>query len=377
MHVVQISFFVDPLRRAPEQLLGAWHSLADIAIAARTSVTRVTVVQASMVEGICSREGVEFHFVAPVGAGAPLTRAPAFAALLGRLRADIYHVHGLGFAREVLGLRKLAPRTPIFLQDHADRPPRFWRRALWRRAVALAAGVSFCARAQADPFARARHLAPHIEVFEIPESTSRFTPGDRTEARAATGVHGEPALLWVGHLDDNKDPLTVLDGVALAARDVPRLQLWCCYGTAPLLERVRARLADDPMLRDRVHLLGRVPHERVQELMRAADLFVLGSHREGSSFSLIEALASGLTPLVTDIPSLRALTGDGQVGALWKCGDGQSLARAIRDIACRPAGELRSQARAHFEAELSSVAIGQRFAAAYTRLTGRDAVAVE
>jgi glycosyltransferase involved in cell wall biosynthesis len=154
------------------------------------------------------------------------------------------------------------------------------------------------------------------------------------------------------------------------------MQLWCCYGTAPRLEQVQARLAADPLLRDRVHLLGRVPHERVQELMRAADLFVHGSHRESSSFSLIEAMACGLAPVVTDIPSLRALTGGGKVGALWTCGDAQSLAKALRDVAGRPAGELRDRSRAHFDAELSSVALGQRLAAAYARLMGRTAPAV-
>ncbi len=61
-----------------------------------------------------------------------------------------------------------------------------------------------------------------------------------------------------------------------------------------------------------MHLLGRVPHERIEMLMRAADLFVLGSHREGGNTSLIEALATGLLPVVTDIPSSRSLLGTQQ-----------------------------------------------------------------
>ena len=32
---------------------------------------------------------------------------------------------------------------------------------------------------------------------------------------------GDPALLWVGNLDANKDPLTVLRGVSMAARELP------------------------------------------------------------------------------------------------------------------------------------------------------------
>ena len=198
-----------------------------------------------------------------------------------------------------------------------------------RTSGAGVTGVAESRRRMVSAFALAnRHassraadlLPPHVEVFEIPESTSRFTPGDRAAARAATGLSGDPCVLWVGHLDRNKDPLTVLAGVAAALEELPQLQLWCCFGTAPLFDEVRACIDADARLRERVHLLGRVPHEQVETLMRAADLFVLGSHREGSSFSLIEALATGLTPVVSDIPSLRTLTSNGAVGALWPRG---------------------------------------------------------
>jgi glycosyltransferase involved in cell wall biosynthesis len=208
-----------------------------------------------------------------------------------------------------------------------------------------------------------------MPVFEIPESTSAFVPGERAAARAAMGLHGNPALLWVGHLDHNKDPLTVLYGVAAAARDLPELQLWCCFGAAPLLAAVRARIARDPLLRERVHLLGRVPHEDIQTLMRAADLFVLGSHREGSSFALIESLATGLTPVVTDIPSLRALTGNGTVGRLWRVGDSAALAGALRAATASLGVGSRTRVRAHFDEQLSSAAIGRKFAAAYASLS--------
>ena len=296
MHVAQISFFVDPQRRPPERLLRDWFSLVGTAAAAACAGGRVTVVQASMVPGRIVQSGVTFHFVAPEAAGTPLTRSGAFRALLRDLRPDVFHVHGLGFGREVRELHELAPGTPILLQDHADRVPRFWRRSPWRSGAAAARGVSFCARAQAEPFRRARLLPPDIEIFEIPELTSSFAPGDAAAARAATGLHGDPAILWVGHLNANKDPLTVLAGVSAAAQDLPNLQLWCCYATSPLLAAVETRIARDAALRARVHLLGRVPHERVEQLMRAADLFVLGSHREGGSSALVEAMATGPTP---------------------------------------------------------------------------------
>jgi glycosyltransferase involved in cell wall biosynthesis len=368
VHVVQISFFVDPERRSPERLLHDWYTLEDIAAAVASAGERVTVVQASMVEGAVSRRGVDFAFMAPEAPAALLGQSAAFRSRLRDLAPDVVHVHGLGFARDVLALRKLIPHVPILLQDHADRVPRFWRRATWRRAAAAVDGVSFCAREQSAPFVRAGVFPRHVRVFEIPELTSRFAPGDAAAARAATGLHGNPSVLWVGHLDRNKDPLTVLDGVARAVADLPGLTLWCCFGAAPLLPAVEARIARDPALRGRVHLLGRVPHERIEQLMRAADLFVLGSHREGGNCSLVEALATGLPSIATDIPSSRALLGGGTVGVLWPSGDSRALADALRKAAARGPG-ARAEIRAHFESQLSGAALGRKLAAAYRDLS--------
>ena len=282
----------------------------------------------------------------------------------------------MGFAREVCELHELAPDTPILLQDHADRVPQLWRRGAWRRAAAAVGGISFCASAQAQPFRHARLLPPNVEIFEVAESTSSFTPGDRDAARAATGLRGDPAVLCLGHLDANKDPLTVLDGVRAALSSLPNLHLWFCYGTSPLLAAVEARIARDGSLRDRVHLLGRVPHEQIQQLMRAADIFVLGSHREGGSSSLVEAMATGLTPVVTDIPSSRALTGNGAVGALWPCGDSAALGVAVQAAAASLGPVSRARVRAHFDAHLSHNALGLKLTAAYRELLNGQARAV-
>jgi glycosyltransferase involved in cell wall biosynthesis len=365
---MQISFFVDPLGRAPEKLLEEWHTLSAVADAAASAGARVTIVQASTTRGQLSRGGIDYLFLAPDAPGKPLARSAEFRALLRTRAPDVFHVHGLSFADDVIALHTVAPHVPILLQDHADHPPRFWRRALWRRGAAAAAAVSFCARAQAEPFHRAGVLAPGLPVFEIPESTSSFTPGDSLLARATTGIFGAPAVLWVGHLDKNKDPLTMLTGVSAAARELSGLHLWCCFGSAPLLPDVRTRVERDPMLRDRVHSLGPVLHQRVEQLMRAADIFVLASRRESTSFALIEALATGLTPVVTDIPSLRFLTGNGTVGKLWPCGDGHALATALRSAVAELRSTTRAHVRAHFDQHLSSTALGRRLAHAYDGL---------
>jgi glycosyltransferase involved in cell wall biosynthesis len=368
-HVVHISFFNDPAQRLPGELLKAWPTLVDVAEAVSQSGVRVSVVQASAHTDNFERNGVHYFFL-PVS---PLTvPGPGFGELIRHLAADVHHVHGLDFPRQVLSLAVLAPGVPIVLQDHASRPPRLWHRALWRRGMRAAAGISFCAFAQSEPFANAGLLDPSTRLYEIPEASSRFTPGDREQARRATGAAGEPLVLWVGHLNENKDPLTALRGISAAARALPNLQFWCCFGTAPLLPEVQKLVAKDKFLRGRVHLLGPVPHPQIEQLMRAADIFVHASRRESTGFTLIEAIACGLPPVVTDIPSFRAMTGAGAVGELWPCGDFQSLCESLRAVTERADTTTRAAVRLHFERELSFAALGKKLAALYNDVLVRE-----
>jgi glycosyltransferase involved in cell wall biosynthesis len=369
LHVAQLNFFVDPKGRPPAELLDAWPSLVDVAEAASRSGVRVSVIQASSWSEALTRDGVDYRFL-PFGESGAHKDSP-LGGLLRRLAPDVLHVHGLGFPRELQALARLELGVPIIVQDHASRPPRFWRRGVWRRALSRADGIAFCALEQARPFADAAVIHPFSRLYEIPESTSRFQPGDREAARRITGLRGEPCILWVGHLDRNKDPLTVLAGVAAARRSLPELRLYCCFGAAPLMRRVRERIATDPRLRDAVHLLGFRLHQEIEQLMRAADVFVIGSHREGSGYSLIEALACGLPPAVTDIPSFRSLTGGGAVGALWPCDDAQALAAALLALAPRLGPQLRTAVRGHFENELSFRALGMKLASMYREVVQR------
>jgi glycosyltransferase involved in cell wall biosynthesis len=373
LRVAQIGFFLDPQQREPLQLLHDWPTMVDVAEAAAGAGAEVAVIQASSREQTLTRGSVSYHFVAPQRQVAGAGRAAALERLLGELQPDVLHVHGLGFAHEVLSLAKLAPATPMLLQDHADQPPRKWRRPLWRRAMSSAAGLCFCSSAQARPFQDAGLVNASTVVYEVPEGSSHFTPGDQAQARQVTGLHGNPCAVWVGHLNDNKDPLSVLQGVSLAVERLPGLQLWCYFGSAPLLSAVQRRIAQDPRLASRTHLMGSVPHEQIELVMRAADLFVLGSQREGSGYALLEALACGVSPVVTDIPAFRALTAGAEVGALWPRGDAQRLAHALVSCWRRSGANRRSLVRAHFERELSIQAIGRKLVAVYRDMLQRRA----
>ena len=367
MHVAQINFLPAPPGLGLAALLERWPSLADIAELVAGAGIRVTVLQAAARAGHLTRAGVDYRLVDMRGTCMAKGRGRRFADALEGNGVDVLQAHSLAFVDDAFAVAgNLPPGLPLVFQDHADRPPRWWRRPRHRLRFAAAAGVAFTAVELARPFFAAGVFDPTTRLFAVPESSSRFTPGDRAHARAATGVHGTPCVLWVGRLNRGKDPLTVLDGVALAAERMPGLQLWCAFGEGPMLDQVRARIDADRRLAGRVHLLGRVAHAQVETLMRAADLFVSGSRAEGSGYAAMEALACGLAPVLTDIPAFRALTGNGRIGRLWPCGDALALAAALVEAATdRPSPQ---RVRAHFDETLSFEAVGRLWAEAYARV---------
>lgn len=368
-----------PERRDPEATLAAWSTQPAFAHAASRAGFEVTVVQAAWRDAVFERDGVVFHFVRERPAARWRRRLGLWATPLpwnltrrvAQIRPHLIHLHSLSFPLHARFLGRRFPGAPVLVQDHKDAVPPRWNRSVHRFGLATIAGTAFTVRAQAKPFIDAGVLRADLPVFELLENSSRFTPGTQAEARARTGLFGDPCLLWLGHLNPNKDPLMALDALARAAPELRDPHLWCCYRTAPLLDQVVDRIATDPRLAGRVHLLGPRPREDVEDLLRAADFLVQGSHVEGSGFAVIEALACGTTPLVTDIPSLRWITGDGIVGGLCPPGDSSAMARVLVGWSARDRVALRAAARAYFERALSFEVIGAQLRTAYDALLGR------
>ena len=80
---------------------------------------------------------------------------------------------------------------------------------------------------------------------------------------------------------------------------------------------------------DRVHFAGHIPYDKLPEYYHQADLYISPSHVDGSSVSLMEALASGLPCLVSDIPANKEWVIDGHNGWLFPDGDVNALEQRI------------------------------------------------
>ncbi|MDP2340153.1 MAG: glycosyltransferase [Deltaproteobacteria bacterium] len=197
--------------------------------------------------------------------------------------------------------------------------------------------------------ARSNGVALHVSNEDIHtiyrgRDLGRFHPPsarERDEARQANGLGDVFVVVTVGRLLARKGHRELLEAFARVRREVPSALL--VVGDGMERERLEA-LRDELVLGDDVRFLG-TRHD-VATLLRAADLFAFPSHYEGFPGALIEAMASGLPCVATDIEVHREAIVDGENGRLVRVCDPSALATAIVEIATEPKQRARMAARA-------------------------------
>ncbi|MGE5707373.1 MAG: glycosyltransferase family 4 protein [Bacteroidota bacterium] len=115
--------------------------------------------------------------------------------------------------------------------------------------------------------------------------------------------HDGPLIGTVGMLMPTKRMEDFIEAVGLLRPEWPDLHA-VIVGTGPLLPKLVAQI-DRLGLRGKVHLLGL--REDVPAILASLDLFAMPSEREGMSLACIEAMASGLPVVCTDIPAFSDL----------------------------------------------------------------------
>ena len=374
LRIVQVNLAYGVDLREPAELLDRYHTLTGWSFAVTAAGASVRVIQRFRKAALLRRDGIEYEFLAD--GGPPLlmanTSSPPVIRAVNAREADVVHINGLMFPAFVSDIRRVGPHTAIVVQDHAGLEPPLgsgmlerWRRRHYRLGLGEADAWSFTAAANAQPW-RNVGILEQARVIEVVEASTDLTPMLRDQARAMTGLHGDPVVLWVGRLNGGKDPITALKGLEIAFEQVAGARGWMIYHDAPLERDVREFVAQSPSLRDRVVLLGRVPHPEMARYYSAADIFISASHREGSGYALIEAMACGVVPVVTDIPSHRTIAGD--CGARWRVGDADACAAALSDVMARDLSIDRAMVHARFDRDLSWSAIGRRTVALYREI---------
>lgn len=249
--------------------------------------------------------------------------------LIKSLQPDVVLVHGLHFPLQVIQLRQaLGQSVKIILQNHAEVPSNKIRKHLQRLADSRVDAYLFASKEMGLNWVERGNLTDANKIYEVMEVSSVFYPIDRQTARAKTNVGDSHVFLWVGHLDKNKDPLTVVKGFLQFCTDHPLARLYMIYLKKDLLVDVQQLLANHPSSGN-VILVGAVPHSNLLYWFNSADFVISGSHYEGSGTAVCEGMSCGCIPIITNIPSFNMMTDNGRYGIVFEPGNVPSLIIAL------------------------------------------------
>lgn len=119
----------------------------------------------------------------------------------------------------------------------------------------------------------------------------------------------------------------LLTAFAEAYAQNPNLRL-LLYGKGLLESQFRQFVTEHDLV-EKVHFGGQVSLEELPDVYHSADLYLSASHSDGSSVSLMEALATGLPVVVSDIPGNLEWVEESVQGWLFKDGDSHEFAKKI------------------------------------------------
>lgn len=246
---------------------------------------------------------------------------------------DVLHGHNVrATAVAHLALRRLRRRPPLVATFHGVADADYPAAARWlNRCADQVVAVSEAAAGRLVDSGLAR---PPIVVRNAVTAPARH---DKAEQRARLGLPQDvPVAVCVARAAPQKR-----HDVLLRAWDaLPQEAVLLCAGAGPLLADLRAVAANS---RWPVHVLG--DRADVPQLLAAADLFVLASDWEGLPMAVLEAMATGLPVVATDVGGLREAVG-ADAGRLVPAGDVAALTVALADVLHDPAGLQRAGAAA-------------------------------
>jgi glycosyltransferase involved in cell wall biosynthesis len=300
-----------------------------------------------------------------VAAGTKPSTVWTIARMMRRLRPDLvrcYNVEALFHAVPAAGLALL----PVIYYNGGrvvPEAPRRLRLERWlsRRVKQIVVPSSELRDSMAGLL---RLSSGRFRVIENGVDVDRFHPGAPTpEERTALGLPPEGPLVGAaGRLVPSKGYPVLLRAFAQAAARVPEAKL-VIAGDGPLRGEL-ATLAEGLGLNGRVSFLG--SRTDMPAVYRALSAFASTSEMEGLSNVLLEAMASGVPPVVTRVGGAGRVVTEGEDGLLVAPGDGDAVAAALERVLAEPGlgARLGQAARATIQREFSL----QRMLLDYERL---------
>jgi glycosyltransferase involved in cell wall biosynthesis len=173
-------------------------------------------------------------------------------------------------------------------------------------------------------------------IVAVPNAvnTVRFSPGNKSEAKAQLGaIPDKPLLLMLANLAPHKGQETAIRAVALLKKRCVDVTCWLAgaeRGQSDAYATLLRSLAVELGVSDRVRLLGH--RSDTPKLLRAADMLLLPSTNEGLPLSILEAQASKALVLAAPTAGIPEIVEDGKTGFLIAADNPMEYANRISEL---------------------------------------------
>jgi glycosyltransferase involved in cell wall biosynthesis len=208
MKIVFASYIVTNEFKNPKQWLKRISLYSGIQSALSTGNEIISIEQIDY-EGNYCKDGVQYQFI-KLSKFERLMPFKLHRYILAQ-KPDVVIIQGLHFPLQVIQLGILnRKRVKIIAQHHAEKPFKGAKKYVQRMADLYIDAYLFASKPMGLDWVNKGNLGSHVKIHEVMEVSTYLHPINKEIARSKTGVNGNSIFLWVGRLNENKDPLTVV-----------------------------------------------------------------------------------------------------------------------------------------------------------------------
>ena len=274
-----------------------------------------------------------------------------------KLDPDIIFVNGFVFPLQILQLRmELGNHVKIIIIHRSEKPFTGIKKHFQYLADKTVNAYLFTSHDFGNQWIGNGIIKDKNKIREAMHGSSSLKPLEKKTTRTLLAVDGTPLFLWVGRLNANKDPLTIIKTFKKYSAIQPTARLYMIYQTEELIDEIKKTIGGNTA----IILIGKTDHKNLEYWYSSADFIISGSHYEGGGIAISESMSCGCIPIITDIISFRKMTGPGKCGFLYEPGNETQLLEVLLKTEEINIELEREKVLRQFEEELSFESIAKK-----------------